>query len=120
MSVAFSPDGRHVVSSSWESVRIWDTEAWACQQVIKGFGDASALASGAADFSWKTRALEDLETLIVPAQGGKPVAWFPALLGDLATHPSGRAWVGAFVNHLYFIRLEGNLTSNEERPRPGS
>jgi len=33
-SVAFSPDGRHIVSGSWDhTVRVWD--AWTGQSVMK-------------------------------------------------------------------------------------
>ena len=53
-----------------------------------------------------------LETVIEPAAGGDPIAWFPYALSHIATHPSGRLWAGSVGGHLYMIQLEGE-------PEPG-
>ena len=60
MSVAFSPDGRQIVSGAADGmIKIWDSDTGACTQTLKGHGDAVAsvafspdgwrMASGAAD-----------------------------------------------------------------------
>ena len=37
MSVALSPDGRRIVSGSWDrSVRVWDAESGACVATLEG------------------------------------------------------------------------------------
>jgi len=46
-------------------------------------------------------------TVIERADRGQPVAWFPAAVHHVTTHPSGRTWAGAVANHLYIITLEG-------------
>jgi hypothetical protein len=47
-----------------------------------------------------------LETLIEPAAGGVPIAWFPVALDHITTHPSRRIWTGSVGNHRYIIQLE--------------
>jgi WD40 repeat protein len=106
MSVAFDREGRRIVSGSYDgTVRVWDAATGDCLEVIPGFGDVAAIAAPASVFSWRAMS-RNLETVIEPASGGEAVAWFPAALGHLATHPSGRIWAGSVGNHLYLIRLE--------------
>jgi hypothetical protein len=59
----------------------------------------------------------NLETVIEPASGGEAVAWFPAALDNITTHPSGRIWAGSVRNHLYLIRLEGERSGGDTRGR---
>jgi WD40 repeat protein len=106
-SVAFDPRGRRIVSGSWDgTVRVWDVDSGACLEVIPGCGDIAAMAAGAVAFPFQAIELL-LETAIKRASDGQSVAWFPAALRFIATHPSGRVWAGAVGNHLYLIRLEG-------------
>jgi hypothetical protein len=51
--------------------------------------------------------------MIEPATGGDPVAWLPAALEHLTTHPSGRIWAGSVGDHLYLIQLEGERLSDD-------
>jgi hypothetical protein len=109
-SVAFDRAGGRIVSGSWDrTVRVWDAATGACLEVIQGTGDVAAIADGfddARDFPW--RALNrDNETVIEPAAGGEPIAWFPAALENITTHRSGRMWAGSVRNHMYIIQLEG-------------
>jgi hypothetical protein len=105
--VAFDAAGRRIVSGSRDNtVRVWDAERGVCLEVILGTGDAAAIAAGAASYPWRARR-RGLETVIERASDGQAVALFPAALGHIATHPSGRVWAGSAGNHLYLIRLEG-------------
>ena len=64
------------------------------------------IAAGAAAHPWRA-IRRGLETVIERVRDGQAVAWFPAALDIIATHPSGRVWAGGVGNHLYLIRLEG-------------
>ena len=110
-SVAFDREGRWIVSGSDDgTVRVWDAASGDCLEVIQGFGDVAAIAAPASVFPWRAMSW-NLETAIEPASGGEAVAWFPAALTRLATHPAGRIWAGSVGNHLYLIRLEGDPDS---------
>jgi hypothetical protein len=108
-SVAFDRGGGRIVSGSYVETRVWDAATGACLGVIQGTGDVAAIVEGVIDareFPW--RALKrGNETAIEPAAGGEPIAWFPAALENIATHPSGCRWAGSVDNHLYIIQLEG-------------
>jgi WD40 repeat protein len=117
-SVAFDRTGGGIVSGSDDgTVCVWDAATGECIDVIQGTGDVAAIAAGFNDtgkFPW--RALNrGNETVIEPAAGGEPIAWFPAALENITTHPSGRMWAGSLYDHLYIIQLEGE--PNSERPR---
>jgi hypothetical protein len=87
-------------------VRVWDVESGDCLKEIQGSGDVAAIAGPASVFVWRWMS-RNSETVIERASGDEAVAWFPAQLENLATHPSGRIWAGSMGNHLYVIRLEG-------------
>jgi WD40 repeat protein len=106
-SVRFNPDGCRIVSWSEDAtVRVWDVESGACLEEIRWRGEITASDAGAVVSPW--RAIQrGQETVIERASDGQAVAWFPAALDGIATHPSGRVWAGSVRSRLYLIRLEG-------------
>jgi WD40 repeat protein len=110
-SVAFSPDGRRIVSGSSgdNTVRVWDAENGECLEVINGAADAAAIAAGAGHFPW--RAIGDgREMVLKPIAGGPPIAWFSVALYRKTTHPNGRIWAGGVRSYLCLFQLEGLRT----------
>jgi len=106
-SVTYSPDGRRIVSGSHDdTVWVWDAASGECIEVMEGSGDIAAIAAAGIVFRWRAMN-RSLETVIEPAGSGEVVAWFPAAMDHITTHPSGRIWAGSVSNHLYIIRLEG-------------
>jgi WD40 repeat protein len=112
--VCGAPDGRRLASRSEDwTVRVWDADSGDCLEVIQGQDDVAAIAKGlggTGEFPWRALSRRD-ETVIEPAVGGEPIAWFPAQLDHITTHPSGRVWAGKVENHLYIIQLEGEVSS---------
>jgi hypothetical protein len=90
---------------------VWDANSGKCLEVTRWREDvdvAAILAGGkAVPFPWQA-VRQAPDTVIEPAAGGEPFAWFPVRLGDITAHPSGRAWAGSVDKHLYIIQLEGH------------
>jgi WD40 repeat protein len=102
-SVEWSPDGRRIVSGSVDqTVRVWDAASGECLEVIEDSGGVAVVAESRSWWGGKGH-----ETQIKSTAGGAPLAWFPAALEDITTHPSGRIWAGTVDKHLYIIQLEG-------------
>lgn len=114
--VAFSPDGRRIVSGAEHGdLRIWEADTGLCRQVIRGDGDGEATAAGTSVFPWLAP-VSTLETVIASARTGRKVAWLPAWLQqikthtEIKTHSEGRTWAGPSGDHLYVFALEGNAS----------
>jgi WD40 repeat protein len=113
-SVSFDDAGRRVVSKAWDATRVWDAESGACLEVIHGWGDVAAIAEAGVTHPW--RAIQrGHETVIEPARGGPPVAWFPVGISNITTHRSGRLWAGEAHSQICLIRLVGDAESRMPR-----
>jgi WD40 repeat protein len=106
--VGFSPDGRRLGSGSAHdnTVRVWDAESWVCLEVLRGTGDAAAVAGGVPVCFWRALARRP-ETMIEEAAGGRVAARLSVALEHLTTQPPARRWAGAAGEHVCFIALEG-------------
>ena len=82
------------------------------ERAIQRRGDVLAIVAGAARLPWRAL-VRGLETVIETAASGEAVAWYPAALESIITHPSGRVWAGSVASHLHLIRLEGEVVSQE-------
>ena len=111
-NVAFFPDGRRVVSAASDdkTASIWDPQSRECLEVIEGSDDVEAIAGAASDVRWRAFS-RDVETAVKPVEGGDPVAWFSVALESISSDLSGRAWAGAYNDHVYIIQLEGEPRS---------
>jgi WD40 repeat protein/ribosomal protein L37AE/L43A len=106
LSVAFSLDGQRIVSGPYDDpVRVWDAASGACLEVIEGVGDIVAIAGGPTQFPWRAIS-RGLETVLETPITGEPVAWFPIVLHEIVSHPSGRTWAGKVVNYVCLFTLE--------------
>lgn len=97
-SVAYSPDGTRIVSRSYRKLRVSDVASGECLEMIEGAGDVAAIAAGESAFPLGALA-RGLETVVESAKG-RPLAFFPAMLGNITTDPSGRRWTGQVSNYL--------------------
>jgi WD40 repeat protein len=107
--MAFSPDGTRIASVSVnnKTVQVWDAATGECLEVVRGDGDVAAIAAGPAVNPFRAL-VRGGETVIEDASTGSPVAWFPAALGSVTTHPSESVWAGGVRNYLCLVRLEEN------------
>ena len=75
---------------------------------LAGIAERGAVAILAGGTGFYLRAVaRGLETVIESQAAASPIAWFPAALSHITTHPSGRTWADAVSNHLYLLTLEG-------------
>ena len=127
-SVAWSHDGTRIVSESDDdTVRVWGVAerivcvyeqtcdlAALCQDPIRAPGWQVPRVGRLRSSQRKAIETSDRRALRVIFghdicwEIGPPVAWVPARLDELATHPSGRLWAGVVDMSLYLICLEGD------------
>jgi len=103
--IAFSLDGQRVACRSANSMIVWDVETGQRLGVVKGRGNAQALANSITTFARSTL-VYGTETAIIQATS-EPAAWFPVALEPIVCHPSRPRFTGAAANHVYFLSLGG-------------
>jgi hypothetical protein len=97
-----------------KTVRVWDAQSGAeldAQsgaelEVIPGTCDVRAIAAGPLKSPYRALGRAQ-ETVIQESGDGQTLAWFPASLHYIVTHPSGRTWAGFENIHLHIITPEG-------------
>jgi WD40 repeat protein len=105
--VAFSADGRHILTlSERDRIRVWDPATGACLRTHEGVGDCRALAAGLPWLAFLRGGMLEVES----AESGVVVARIPhpSDLGNATapvSRPDGRAWAAAVGRHLYFWAL---------------
>jgi WD40 repeat protein len=106
-AVAFSADGRHILTlSGRDCIRLWDVAAGSCLQTIAGEGDIQAVAAG---LPWQAFLRGDVLE-VESAQTRDVVARVPysRVLGARkppVARPDGQAWAGTVNGHLFFWEL---------------
>ncbi len=105
-SVACSPDGDRIVSGAGNyAVSIWDVQSGECFESIVGCGDAGAIAAGELKYPL-CAIVRGAECVVERAIDSQPIAWFPADLQMVVTHPSDRISAGYVGNHLFILTSE--------------
>jgi len=105
-SVAFSPNGRRVVTSYGNEVEVWDVDTGERVAVLQGRREAMATLTGGCQP--RREALSGWsETVIKTLDTGTMICQFPAALGSMASCLGGCRWVGASGSHLHILTLEG-------------
>src|SRR5262249_52738922 len=110
-AVAFTADGQQIVTlsisgepflSETYTSRVWDERSGVCLKPLQGMGSFPAVCAGS---HWQA-VIRGPEVEITSAETGQVVGRFPAVLGCLTAHPSGRIWAGSSGKHLYHFALE--------------
>ncbi|MCD6310369.1 MAG: PD40 domain-containing protein, partial [Candidatus Eremiobacteraeota bacterium] len=77
LSVAFSPDGKKLVSTSQDNdVRVWDTDTGTCLLVLQGHTDASTTAVFSPDGKMIATGGIDRKTCLWNSRTGKLIRVF--------------------------------------------
>jgi len=103
--IAFTPDGRRIVAVYTERTICIDPVTGETQSMA-GRGNATAIAAGWSQVNPQAM-VHALETAFAIPFAGDVVAWYPAPLTCLRAQSDGKLWVGADINHLCLLLLEG-------------
>ena len=115
-NIVFSTDGQRIITSAKDGTLVWDAESG---RLILSGDEPSSKGSTNGLVGWS----DPLETTIEEPLHSTKVAWFPASLSNLTSHPSRRIWAGSQLNDIYILELIGDFdtaglghTSNASRP----
>jgi WD40 repeat protein len=106
--IAFSPDGKSVVSQAPAVARVWDLESGASRSMVEGQTDPVAIAHGSRLFPWRIVCNNNIETTIESVANDQIVAYWPTYLRCIVTHSCGEIWAGVSGDHLWLFTLEGH------------
>ena len=119
-SVAFSPDGKILVSASWDgTIKLWDTKSWRELRTLAGHGwgvynavfspDGKQLASASRDGTvkiWNVATGANTRTLVADSLAVKHVAWSPdgRLLASSGNDSVVKLWDAASGQELRVLK----------------
>jgi hypothetical protein len=103
--VAYSEDGKTVITADIAFTRIWDTHTGKLVRVIEGIGDMDRLAEVPRLNS--TEAFVRGIELVIEGADGKELAWLPNKFKILKASTDGRTLAAAEGSHLHLYTLEG-------------
>jgi hypothetical protein len=98
-ALAFTPDGRGLVTDCGEDFRLWDLGTG---RLVRAFAGRASLAALAAGLPWQA-SIRGSELVIEWYDSGAEVAHVPvSTRSDPAAHPGGRIWAlgGRWLRHL--------------------
>ena len=107
ISAAYSPDGREIVSASWDkTIRIWDSATGECKRVLEGHTNYVKSAAYSPDGREIVSASSDRTIKVWNAKDFREVytSTLPAICTTATFSPNGRTIVvGCRDNNIYLI-----------------
>jgi hypothetical protein len=109
-AVNWSADGRRLASASVDkTVRVWNSETGACLHIIEWTMDLAAVLGDVAGPSPLPSRTNVHETELRSISSDRPVAWYSRPINLVTCPTSDRLFAGKSGNHVYLLRLEGDL-----------
>jgi WD40 repeat protein len=107
-SPKFLPDNKRIVGrvSSEGTVPVWSAETGALLDPASREAGALACALGFESLAFIASVEPGGDVTAIVSMDGSTAGYFPLVLDNIQTHPSGRAWAGSRGPNLYLLALE--------------
>jgi WD40 repeat protein len=107
--VFFSPDHRRIICKLGDTLfSVLDAESGACLEDIR-----HPTVISATDIPelhpFHQAIVDNLETKIESTADKVAVAWIPAVIKEMSSHPAARLWAGRSFDRIELFRLEGTI-----------